>query len=86
MYEASYIIGSHTNKMNENNIHYISSINTTSLNSTPVRYYLKTNNIDIVEIFISSTPWNSATCHLATLGNMGNYHITMIISLIVFKL
>ena len=44
----------------------ISSINTASLISTPVRYYLNMNNIDIVVIFISSTPLNSTICHFTT--------------------
>ena len=40
--------------------HYrISSINTAFSISTPVRYYLNTNNIDIVVIFTSSAPLNS---------------------------
>ena len=54
-------------------IYRISSINTTSSISTPVRYYLNTNNIDIVVIYISSAPLNSTTCHFATLDIMANY-------------
>ena len=46
----------------------ISLINTAFLISTPVWYYLNTNNIDIVVIFISSVPLNSTACHFATPG------------------
>ena len=35
----------------------ISSINTAFSISTPVRYYLNTNNIETIVIFISSAPW-----------------------------
>ena len=45
----------------------ISSINTAFSISTPVRYYLNTNNIDIVVINIRNTPLNSTACHFATL-------------------
>ena len=64
----------------------ISSINITSSISTPVRYYLKTNNIDIVVIFISSAPLNSTACRFATPSITAYYRVTMIISSIVFKL
>ena len=47
----------------------ISSINTAFLISTPVRYYLNTDNIDIRSSnFISSTPSNSIACNFVTLG------------------
>ena len=36
----------------------------------PVRYYLTTNNIDIVKIFISSAPSNSTACHFVTPGTV----------------
>ena len=48
----------------------ISVIIAASLISTLMWYYLKTNNIDIVVIFISSTPSNSTVCHFATPGVM----------------
>ena len=64
----------------------ISSIITAFLITTPVRYYLNTNNIDIVVIFISISLSNSTACHFATPGIMANYCVTMIISLIVFDL
>ena len=67
------------------NIYRISLINITFLISTPVRYYLNTNNIDIVVNFISSAPLNSTTYHFVTPGIMANYHVTMI-SMIIFKL
>ena len=57
-----------------------SSINAAFLISSPVQYYLNTNNIDIVVIFISSTPSNSTTCYFANLS------ITMMISSTVFEL
>ena len=66
--------------------HRISSINTVFSISTPVQYYLNTNNIDIVVIFISSTPLNSIAYHFAILGNTANYRASMIISLIVIEL
>ena len=63
----------------------ISLINTTSLIRIPVWYYLNTNNIDIVVIFISSTPSNNTACHFAILDITTSYRVT-IISLIVFVL
>ena len=57
-----------------------SSINAAFLISSPVRYYLNTNNIDIVVIFISSTPSNSTAYYFANLS------ITMMISSTVFEL
>ena len=65
-------------------LYHIFLNNTTFSISTPVQYYLNTNNIDIVVIFISSAPSNSTTCHFATPGIMANYRVMMIISLIVF--
>ena len=44
--------------------YHISSINTASLISTPVRYYSSTDNIDIVVILISSTPSDNTACRL----------------------
>ena len=67
-------------------IYHISSINAVFLISIPLRYYLNTNNIDIVIIFISSTPLNSTACHFVALGITANYCVKMIISLIVFEL
>ena len=64
----------------------VSSINTAFLISTPVQYYLNTNNIDIVVIFISSAPSNGTTCHFVTPGITANYCVMMIISLIVLEL
>ena len=66
--------------------YHISLINTAFSFSTPVQYYLNTNNIDIVVIFINSTPSNSTACHFATLDIMENYHVMMIISSIALEL
>ena len=66
--------------------YYISLINTTFWISTPVQYYTNTNNIEMVVIFISSTPSNNTTCHFATPDIIANYHVTMAISSIVFEL
>ena len=63
----------------------ISLINTTSLIRIPVWYYLNINNIDIVVIFISSTPSNNTACHFAILDMTTSYRVT-ISSLIVFVL
>ena len=69
-------------------IYRVSFINTAFLIGTPVPvlYYLNTNNIDVVVIFISSAPWNITTCHFVTLGITANYCVTMIISSIIFEL
>ena len=64
----------------------VSLINTAFSISTPVRYSLNTNNIDIVVMFISSAPSNGAACHFASVGITANYCVTMIISSIVFEL
>ena len=64
----------------------ISSINATFLISTSVCYYLNTNNIDIVVIFISSVPWNSTACHFVTPGTTAHHRVMIIVSSIVFQL
>ena len=64
----------------------ISAINTAFLISTPVQYYSNTNNIEMVVIFINSTPSNNTACHFATPDIIANYRVTMAISSIVFKL
>ena len=66
--------------------YHVSSINTAFLISTPVQYYLNTNNIDIVVIFISSGPSNSTIYHFVTPGITANYCVMMIMSSIVFEL
>ena len=58
-----------------NSNYHISLINTAFSISILVRYYLNTNNIDIVVIFISSAPSNSTACHFATPGVTANYHV-----------
>ena len=67
-------------------IYCISSINTTFLITTSVRYYFNTNNNDVVVIFISSTPSNSIVCHFVSMVITANYCVIMIISLIIFQL
>ena len=67
-------------------IYCISSITITFLISTSVRYYLNTNNIDVVVIFISSTPSNSTTCHFVSPVIKANYCVTMITLSNVFEL
>ena len=64
----------------------ISSINTASLISTPVRYYSNASNIEMVVIFISSTPSNSTACHFATLDIIAKYCVAMAVSSILFEL
>ena len=55
--------------------YHISSINTTFSISTPVWYYMNTNNIDIVVILISSAPSNSTACNFMTPGIAAYYCI-----------
>ena len=66
-------------------MYHISSINTIFSISTPARYCLTTNNIDIVIIFISSAPSSSTACHFVTPCITANHCVTMITLLIVFK-
>ena len=66
-------------------MYHISSINTTSSISTPVRYYSNINNIEMVVIFISNAPSNSTACHFATPDIIAKYRVTMAVSLIVFQ-
>ena len=54
----------------------ISSINTISSISTPVRYYSNTNNIKM----------NRTACYFVTPDIIAKYRVTMAVSLIVFKL
>ena len=60
-----------------NSNYHISLINTAFSISILVRYYLNTNNIDIVVIFISSAPSNSTACYFVMPGIMANYHVMM---------
>ena len=56
--KSAYVLG--YGLLNKEKVVYlgycISSINTASLISTPVRYYSDTNNFEMVVIFISNAP------------------------------
>ena len=84
VFQYAVDVTSHTGR----NFHHlcISSINTTSLISTPVQYYSNTNNIEIVVIFISSARSSSTACHFTTPDIIAKYCVTMAVSLIILEL